>query len=243
MPHYVAEPSANGSKTTRVEASEKLQWNRYPLGIPPAKAGKFPVEAFPIELQQLIRSLAETMTTSVDLVGGSILAVAASAIGQSVNISLNKTWTESPQLYVALVGLAGVKKSPPLKWLTRPLTDIDRDLQETYNRELKAWEDRDRDQRGPKPVCRRVVVQDITTESLAVIHSENPRGLLTYRDELTGWVRSFNQYKGKGADRQFWLSNASGLPLQVDRKGGREGFAVAHPLINVCGGLTPDNLG
>ena len=76
-----------------------------------------------------------------------------------------------------------------------------------------------------------------------MIHSENPRGILAYRDELTAWVRSFNQYKGKGADRQFWLSNASGSPLQVDRKGGREAFAVGHPLINVCGGLTPDNLG
>jgi Protein of unknown function (DUF3987) len=183
------------------------------------------------------------MTTSVDLVGASLLAVAGSAIGQSVNLRLTSTWAEAPQLYVALVGLAGVKKSPPLKWLVKPLSDVDQDMQDVYRRELAAWDEREPEERGPKPICRRAVVQDVTTESLAVIHAENPRGILAYRDELTAWVRSFNQYKGKGADRQFWLSNASGSPLQVDRKGGREALAVRNPLINVCGGLTPDNLG
>jgi Protein of unknown function (DUF3987) len=238
----LAEKLSPGS-ASRATAAGDQEWNQYPLGAPPAKAGEFPITAFPLEIQKLIVGLAETMTASVDLVGGSVLAVAGSAIGQSVNISLSRTWTESPQLYLALVGLTAVKKTPPLKWLVKPLSDIDRDMQEVHKRELKAWTDRDPDARGSKPTCGRIVVQDITTESLAVIHSENPRGLLTYRDELTGWIRSFNQYKGKGADRQFWLSNASGSPLQVDREGGREAFSVGHPLINVCGGLTPDNLG
>jgi hypothetical protein len=36
---------------------------------------------------------------------------------------------------------------------------------------------------------------------------DNPRGLFVYRDELTGWVRSMDQYKGgKGSDRQHWLN-------------------------------------
>ena len=46
------------------------EWNQHPLGAPPAKAGDFPITAFPAEIQKLITGLAETMTTSVDLVGG-----------------------------------------------------------------------------------------------------------------------------------------------------------------------------
>ncbi len=217
-------------------------WKSRPLGIPDVKAGPFPIEVFPEPIQRLMVELAATMTVPIDYVGVSVLVVAASAIGQSVNIRLKSTWTEAPQFYVALVGPKGVKKSPPLKWLIRPLAEIDCEHQEVYQRLLETWEKEDPKIRSSKPTCKRLLVQDITTESLTVIHAENPRGLLAYRDELTAWVRSFNQYKGKGGDRQYFLSNASGAPIQCDRKGGRERLTISHPLINVCGGLVPSNL-
>jgi hypothetical protein len=217
-------------------------WKLHPLGAPGIDAGRFPIESFPPRLQDLIRELAASMTTPEDFVGASMLAVAGAAIGQSVNLALTRTWTEGPQLYVALVGDPGQKKTPPLKWLTRPMAEIDHERHEVWRSEIAIWEKQDAKTRPAAPVRRRALTQDVTTESIAIIHSENPRGLLVYRDELTGWVASFNQYKARGADRQFWLSNASGAMLQVDRKGGRESFCVPHPMINVCGGLTPDNL-
>jgi hypothetical protein len=61
------------------------------------------------------------------------------------------------------------------------------------------------------------------------------------RDELTGWVRSLDQYRGgRGADRQFFLSAWSGEPLKVDRKSsGAEPLVVTDPVLSVVGCVPP----
>jgi hypothetical protein len=66
--------------------------------------------------------------------------------------------------------------------------------------------------------------------------------VLIYKDELTGWVRSHDQYKagGKGADRQHWLSLWSNQAIVVDRKG-RQGDPtyVERPWVSLVGGIQP----
>ena len=50
---------------------------------------------------------------------------------------------------------------------------------------------------------------------------ETPRGLLVARDELAGWLGSFNQYKqGQGGDVAHWLEMHRAGALLVDRKSG-----------------------
>jgi hypothetical protein len=74
--------------------------------------------------------------------------------------------------------------------------------------------------------------------------ADNPRGVLCDPDEASGWVASFNEYKGKGgSDRQFWLSVWSCASVSVDRKGGRESTCVPHPFVGVVGGMPPAMLG
>ena len=74
----------------------------------------------------------------------------------------------------------------------------------------------------------------------------NPRGLLVARDELSGWVASFDQYKpgGRGNDRQFWLSALFGYPIRVDRKTNRslEPIRILEPFISVLGGIQSEML-
>src|SRR5262249_45474894 len=48
------------------------------------------------------------------------------------------------------------------------------------------------------PPCERFIVSDTTVEALAPILLTNPRGLLLARDELAGWIGSFDRYAGKG---------------------------------------------
>src|SRR5262249_56889084 len=89
----------------------------------------------------------------------------------------------------------------------------------------------------------RAVVKDVTRESLILILQDNPRGVLCDPDEASGWVASFNEYKGKnGSDRQFWLSVWSCNAVAVDRKGGRESHYVPHPFAPMMGGLPPSLL-
>ena len=84
---------------------------------------------------------------------------------------------------------------------------------------------------------------DATIEALADLLEQNPRGLMMVRDELTGWVRSMNQYKGgKGADRQAWLSFWSGAPVIVNRKSRKSPIVLSMPFVGVVGCLPPDVL-
>jgi len=78
---------------------------------------------------------------------------------------------------------------------------------------------------------------------LVAILRDNPRGVLANPDEATAWVASFNEYKAKGSDRQFWLDVWGSGPISVDREGGRRSLWVACPLVTVMGGLPPDMLG
>jgi hypothetical protein len=75
--------------------------------------------------------------------------------------------------------------------------------------------------------------------------SDNPRGIVIVKDELTGFVRGLNQYRGgKGADREFWLSGWAGAPAKKNRAGNHEAgpLHIPHPFVGVTGMLCPDML-
>ena len=92
-----------------------------------------------------------------------------------------------------------------------------------------------------KPIMERTLVEDTTVEALAVVLEGTPRGVLAMRDELSGWVRSMDQYKagGKGADRQFWLSAWSNSYASVDRKGREEPLILPRSFVSVFGAIQP----
>src|SRR5262249_26545391 len=96
-----------------------------------------------------------------------------------------------------------------------------------------------------KPVPVRIITSDATTEALAPILKQSPRGLLMHRDELSAWVKAMDMYRGgKGADRQFFLQVWSGQDVVVDRKAqGTRPVFVPHPHVTVMGAIQPDLLG
>lgn len=94
------------------------------------------------------------------------------------------------------------------------------------------------------PALRQVVTNDVTSEKLAVILGNNPRGVIRVTDELAAFIQMMNQYHGgHGADRQLYLSTWSGSTIQVDRKGSDTPVVVREPFVNVLGGIQPDMLG
>ena len=217
----------------------------------PPEALPFPLEVFPACLQTYAHELAEATLAPTDFVGASMLVTAGAAIGQSVNIQVKRGWIEPPLLFGALVAPPGKTKTPVIRAVVRPMAEIDRCLRDESRLAHDQWEEgrkaRDKDRKdtppaGPEPPRKRAVVKDITRESLAVILADNPRGVLSDPDEATSWVASFNEYKVRGADRQFWLSIWSCQSVSVDRKGGRESIHSVHPFVSVLAGLPPDML-
>jgi hypothetical protein len=214
-------------------------------------AAPFPVEVFPACLRRYCVEAASALLAPLDFVAATMLAVAGAAIGQSVNLRLKRTWIEAALLYILHVARPGRTNTPAIKTVMGPLAEIDRESRKQSQEAREAWEAakkahaKDPDNcppPGPEPLQLRSVVRDVTRESLVVVLKDNPRGVLADPDEATAWVASFNEYKGKGADRQFWLSNWSSVAVSVNRKGGRESTHVPYPFVSVVGGLPPSML-
>ncbi|MGE4574509.1 DUF3987 domain-containing protein [Parachlamydia sp.] len=89
-----------------------------------------------------------------------------------------------------------------------------------------------------KPKQKRYKSDDPTVEKLGIILAENPQGILLYRDELAGWLSSF-QKKGRENDRPFFLEGWSGKQgFEVDRIG-REVPHIEAVCISILGGIQP----
>ncbi|MFG1265643.1 DUF3987 domain-containing protein [Xanthobacter aminoxidans] len=92
-----------------------------------------------------------------------------------------------------------------------------------------------------RPFLGRVMVQDATVEKLAYIAAGNPKGFLSFHDELAGLFASFGRYSGNGgADRVFWLQAYNGRSHVVDRVKSDEPIRIPHLAVGVLGGIQPD---
>ena len=95
---------------------------------------------------------------------------------------------------------------------------------------------------GPEPQRRRASVSDVTIEALMRTVSANPRGLLNFRDELSGWLGNLSRYSN-GSDRPAWLEAYGGRPYVIDRvKDGGKPVLVDQLSVAILGGIQPDRL-
>jgi hypothetical protein len=226
-------------------AVEPLPWEPpIPLGEAP-EAPAFPVEVLPAPLGRLVTEVAWAMNCPADYVGVPLLALAGGALANSRHLALTATHWQAPALYAAYVGRPGTAKSSPLKLLRKPLDVAQQSWLQVWKQQVEAWEKKDPEARGPRPVPRRCIVSDVTTESLGLILSENPRGVLMVRPELAALVTGLNQYKqGKGHDRQVYLALWDGDTIAIDRKSDRGGpLYITDPFAAVVGSIQPDVLG
>src|SRR5262249_47224027 len=83
---------------------------------------------------------------------------------------------------------------------------------------------------------------DTTLEKLVAILDDNPRGILVARDELAGWLTSFERYKSS-SDLPSWLEFHRAGPVSVDRKGGDKRYIlIPHAAVSVTGTIQPSIL-
>jgi len=93
----------------------------------------------------------------------------------------------------------------------------------------------------PCPTLKRYKVNDSTPEKLAELCAENPQGLLSFRDEIVGLLRTFDK-QGHELARGFYLESWTGTnPYTVDRvmKGT---FFIPNLCLSVFGTTQPDKV-
>ena len=209
--------------------------------------GVFPLSVFPNDIREFIVKAKESYGFPETYVGSAILHAVAVAIGNSRVVKFKDGMVFKPIIFMALVGDTGVSKSPPLRFVYEPLLTYNASLIDDYNHlrrqydEAKRRAQRDNSVDIPeKPVCKQIIVSDITTESLICVHKANPVRLCLYSDELATWYSSFNRYRKSGSgDEQFWLSVHSGSPICFNRKTNDEVMSIAEPCISVIGTIQP----
>jgi putative DNA primase/helicase len=179
-------------------------------------------------------------------------------------------WSEPCILWVGVVGDPSTRKSPALDAVTGPLRDLERDHADDHKVVLRDWQERVERAKAAKknwqqqmdkavkeglptphmpddaldpeePIRRRTMIMDATPEAVGAILEGNPQGTLHFRDELAGWLTSFDRYSPGG--REFWLEAYGGRPFVIDRKGAARGpICIAFNGVSVCGGIQPAKL-
>lgn len=223
----------------------------------------FPVDALPGPVAEFIWTVARAIGCDPSYVALPVLSVAAAAIGSARSICPKEGWIEPCIVWTAIVGDSGTKKSPPLAIVTEPLRSLQASFLEEYLHEhedferqklcyemnLAEWKKQKKPGAPPptkpeEPHARRSLVNDTTIEALAVVLQHNPRGVLLFRDELSGWISSFDKYRsGRGGDAQTWLELFGGKSFTIDRKSGEpKVIHVRTPRVSITGGVQPSIL-
>ncbi len=87
----------------------------------------------------------------------------------------------------------------------------------------------------------RYETSDATTEKLGELLLQNPNGLMLYRDELVGWLRTLEK-PGREGDRQFYLEAWNGTnAFHVDRIG-RGSLYIPALCVSIIGTTQPGPL-
>lgn len=222
----------------------------------------FPTDALPQPVRAYVEESARSINCCPSLVALPMLSCLAATIGATRRLQLKPDWLVPAIIWSAVVGESGGAKSPALEKATKFVAEIENRLNCAYRDELARhtaqhdqWKrslrtgrnsavDASASQEPIAPKHRRLMVSDVTMESLAGILCDNPRGVLLCRDELAGFFGSFDRYaKSKGADEASFLSMHRGSPLTVDRKTGiPPHIHVPAAFVSISGTIQPQVL-
>lgn len=102
----------------------------------------FDLNLLPHALRGWVADVAERMQCPVDYCAVAVMVALSATVGRQVAVRPRQhdDWTVIPNLWGAIVGPPGIKKSPPLRAMLTPLEDIERRLQRDYEDDRKAYE-------------------------------------------------------------------------------------------------------
>ncbi len=220
----------------------------------------YPVDALPEPVREFVAVGSEAIGCDPVMIVQPVMAMIAATIGNTRRVALKEGWTEPAVLWPIVVADSGTLKSPAFDLALRPIRKkqserlrAHKQIAEAYEAELANYESEkarwkrrgfgDPPAKPERPTAVRYLVGDTTCEALAVRLNENPRGLLVARDELSGWLRGFDQYKagGKGGDAANWLEMFRAEPVLVDRKADGVIY-VPRAFVCVTGAIQPEVL-
>lgn len=251
-------------------AGQEVEWlvSPKPLDLTLKSVETIDDDCLPKVLVDWLKPAAVVIGCPFDFLVLSAVVMTATLIGSRLRVKpiKNSDWFVVPNLYAGLVGVASTKKTPALDETRIPILELNCEAQKDFKKlfseyelDLKFYEkdshkilkesvtkedykrNIEKCPQPPQPIQRRFETNDITASKLIQFLADNPNGLMLFRDELTGWLRSLEAEYDKSA-RSFILELWKGaIAYEMARVDGRE-IQLTSGTLSIVGGLTPSKL-
>lgn len=222
----------------------------------------FPIELLPEPMLSFVAEASKAMGCDETFVVLPLLSAMGAAIGNSRVVEIKRGWAEPAIIWTGIVGESGTMKSPAMAAALKSTKhrqsasrrQFESDLEkyrvesEMYEAKLAEWKKLagkakasadDRPVEPEIPIHQRTWIDDATIEATVFILGQNPRGILLFRDELSGWIGGMDKYTGgSGGEAAKWLEAFGGREIAVDRKTSGS-ISVPSAFVSICGGIQP----
>ncbi len=220
----------------------------------------FPIRTLPAPVNTFVEQGAQALGCDASFLALPAISILASLIGNTRVIRLKGDWSEPSIIWSCVVGDSGTLKSPAIRLVMRGVWKQQKQALVEYKERLAEHEEKLNefkeakqkqrkdttikvpDDPGPLPCEPRLVASDTTIERLCELLDQNPRGILLFRDELSGWLGSFTRYKSGagGNDVPQWLEMFHGSHVIIDRKTSeKKTIFVERAAVSVTGTIQP----
>jgi hypothetical protein len=199
-----------------------------------------PLEVFPQQVAVLLQEASDAFTVPIQIPTTCLLAMLSCLVGGTRLISLRSSWKEPGNIWIAIVAASGIGKTPCAAAFFKPLKTLEHEAYIKWKKEYRAYEQAP--DIMPEPVRRQAYVDDATAEALGEILSENPRGIMWLRDELSGLIADMDKYtKGaRGGTRSRLLSSYGGQDWKTSRTNTpKRNLHILHAYVGIFGGIQP----
>lgn len=269
----VARPAKTLPGQDGQDASEE-EWPEptpLPAALPPV--APFAPQLLPEALREWVADGAERMQCPQDFGAVGMMVALSSLIGARAVVApkAHDDWRVVPNLWGLVVGRPGVKKTPALAEVLKPLHRLEAQERELWQIAHNAWAleckvaematkqnekqaereavknpDKARALLQPvdtpaEPLARRYMVNDATVEKLGELLAVNPWGLLVYRDEIHGLLSQMDR-QGQEGSRAFYLAGYDGNQGHAVDRIGRGEIHIPRVCMAMLGGIQPGKL-
>jgi hypothetical protein len=192
------------------------------------------------------------------------LATACGAVDARSRLEILPGFKVPPVLWLMTIGAPADKKTPGSTPMFAPLRLIEEEDRIRFAKDLLDWEGKEAAYASskkaflefraspeamlggqapsvpdldPQPVPLRLTVDDVTSQKLARMCADRPRGLLCALDEMNSWVRKMTD-KQSGEDRSCWTKSYESAPYEMDRVGSGS-IRAENMAVSIYGNIQP----
>lgn len=204
---------------------------------------KIPDKIFPERIMSFVEKSHKNLGLNTDFMITTLLSLFSSVIGTKIKAEVKDGWIVQANLWLAVIGKSGVKKSPAIKHILKPLQNIDKENYDQYKKDKTTYELAlaNGEKNLEKPRYNQLIVDDTTIEALNGVLLNNPKGVLMYKDELVTLFSDAKRYDGGGNEDKF-LSIYDGDTIKYNRKANDEVVRISDVFLSLIGGIQPEIL-